>query len=44
MVRQWQELFFHERYSNTIMEIRISLRSRKRTALPAVLWKTGGTG
>ena len=21
MVRQWQELFFHERYSNTIMEI-----------------------
>ena len=20
MVRQWQELFFHERYSNTIME------------------------
>ena len=41
MVRQWQELFFHERYSNTIMENPDSWRSLKPMVSLAVPLKSG---
>ena len=41
MVRQWQELFFHERYSNTIMENPDFVAIAKRTVSLAVPLKNG---